>query len=69
MYGAEAQRTVETALDIGYRLIDTAAMYRNEAEVGAAMRASGLHRADLFVTTKVGNPDQGYDSTLRAFEE
>lgn len=69
MYGAEAQQTVETALRIGYRLIDTAAMYRNEAEVGAGIRAAGLLRSDLFVATKVGNPDQGYDSTLRAFEE
>lgn len=69
MYGAEAQQTVETALHIGYRLIDTAAMYRNEAEVGAAIRAAGVPRSDLFVATKVGNPDQGYDTTLRAFEE
>jgi methylglyoxal/glyoxal reductase len=68
MYGQEAERAVSQALEIGYRLIDTAAMYQNEAEVGRAIRASGLPRAQVFVTTKVGNPDQGYDATLRAFE-
>jgi diketogulonate reductase-like aldo/keto reductase len=65
---AEAQRTVEMALEIGYRLIDTATAYRNETEVGAAWKASGLSRDALFITTKVANPDQGYDSTLHACE-
>jgi diketogulonate reductase-like aldo/keto reductase len=68
MYGQEAERAVGQALEIGYRLIDTAAMYRNEAEVGRAIQASGLPRAEVFVTTKVANGDQGYDATLRAFE-
>jgi methylglyoxal/glyoxal reductase len=68
MWDKEAQGAVETALEIGYRLIDTAAMYRNEAEVGAALRASGLPREAYFVATKVGNNDQGYDNTLRAYE-
>ena len=68
MYEAEAQATVERALAIGYRLIDTAAMYRNETAVGAGIRASGLPRDAVFVTTKVANPEQGYDSTLRAYE-
>lgn len=68
MYGAEAQQAVETALQIGYRLIDTAALYANEQEVGAALRQTALPRADIFLTTKVGNSDQGFDSTLRAFD-
>ncbi len=68
MWGADARRAVETALEIGYRLIDTAAMYRNEAEVGAALTTAALPRADVFVITKVANTDQGYDSTLRAYE-
>ena len=68
MWDAAAQQTVETAIATGYRLIDTAAMYRNETEVGAGIAASGIPRDQLFVTTKVGNPDQGYDSTLRAYE-
>ena len=66
--GAEAQRVVETALQSGYRLIDTAAMYGNEAEVGVALKTAGLPRAEVFLTTKVANSDQGYDSTLRAYE-
>ncbi|HRI61471.1 MAG TPA: aldo/keto reductase, partial [Saprospiraceae bacterium] len=69
MWDAGAQQTVETAIEIGYRLIDTAAMYRNEPEVGAGIAASGIPRAELFVTTKVGNTDQGYDSTLRAYDD
>ena len=68
MHGKEAERAVSQALEIGYRLIDTAAMYGNEKEVGQAVRSSGLSRGDIFVTTKVNNPDQGYDTTLRAFD-
>ncbi len=64
----ETQATVELALDAGYRHIDTAAAYRNEAAVGAALAASGLPREDVFVTTKLWNADQGHDSTLAAFE-
>jgi 2,5-diketo-D-gluconate reductase A len=59
---------VRTALDAGYRSIDTAAAYRNEAGVGEAIRSSGLARQDLFVTTKLWNSDQGYDPALRAFD-
>jgi diketogulonate reductase-like aldo/keto reductase len=51
--GDTARRMVETALEIGYRHVDTAQMYGNEAEVGAALRGSGLPRGELFVTTKV----------------
>lgn len=56
------------ALAVGYRSIDTAASYGNEAGVGEAFRRSGLARDDVFVTTKVANSDHGYDSTLRAFD-
>lgn len=68
MYNEEAERAVLEALNVGYRLIDTASLYKNEKEVGNAIRSSGINRNDLFVTTKLGNSDQGYDSTLRAFD-
>jgi 2,5-diketo-D-gluconate reductase A len=64
----DTQSAVELALDAGYRHIDTAAAYRNEAGVGAALTASGLAREDIFVTTKLWNSQQGHDSTLAAFE-
>lgn len=64
----QTQQTVEQALEAGYRHIDTAAAYYNEAGVGAAIRASGIPREDLFVTTKLRNGDQGGESTLAAFE-
>ena len=65
---AETQRAVSVALDAGYRHIDTARLYDNEDGVGAAVRESGLDRDAVFVTSKVWNSDQGYDSTLRAFD-
>ncbi|MET7699279.1 aldo/keto reductase [Streptomyces sp. NPDC005485] len=64
----EAERAVATALEAGYRSIDTAAIYGNEEGTGKAIAASGVAREDLFVTTKLWNNDQGYDSTLRAFD-
>ena len=64
----QTQQTVEQALEVGYRHIDTAAAYYNEAGVGAAIKASGLPREDIFVTTKLRNGDQGADSALTAFE-
>lgn len=64
----ETQERVEEALAVGYRHVDTAAAYGNEAEVGAAVAATGVRREDAFVTTKLWNSEQGYDSTLRAFE-
>jgi 2,5-diketo-D-gluconate reductase A len=64
----EAQAAVETALELGYRHVDTAAAYNNEAGVGAAIRASGLAREDVFVTTKLRNGEQGAESTLAAFD-
>ena len=64
----EAIQAMTKALEIGYRAIDTAALYYNEEEVGEAIRTSGVPREDIFVTTKVWNSDQGYDETLRAFD-
>jgi diketogulonate reductase-like aldo/keto reductase len=65
----EAQAVVEQALELGYRHIDTAAAYVNESGVGAAVRASGLPREDVFVTSKLRNGDHGYDRTLRAYDD
>jgi diketogulonate reductase-like aldo/keto reductase len=64
----EVMGNVRAALDLGYRLVDTAAIYGNEAGVGRAVRESGVPREEIFVTSKVWNSDQGYDSTLKAFE-
>ncbi|MFB7189705.1 aldo/keto reductase [Streptomyces sp. NPDC056178] len=64
----EAARTVATAIEAGYRSIDTAAIYENEKGTGRAVAASGVAREELFVTTKLWNSEQGYDSTLRAFD-
>ncbi|GAA1109359.1 aldo/keto reductase [Arthrobacter flavus] len=63
-----AEDVVGRALKAGYRHIDTAAAYQNEAGVGRAIAASGLDRDDLFITTKLWNADQGYESTLKAFD-
>lgn len=67
--GDEATRAVRTALETGYRLIDTAQMYENEKEVGEGIRQSGVDRKEIFVTTKINNNRQGYDETMRSFEE
>jgi len=64
----EAAKAVATALEAGYRSIDTAAIYENERGTGEAVAASGIPREELFVTTKLWNSEQGYDSTLRAFD-
>ncbi|MER6187820.1 aldo/keto reductase [Streptomyces sp. NPDC001652] len=64
----EAEQAVSTALEAGYRSIDTAAIYGNEEGTGKAIAAAGLPREDIFVTTKLWNSDQGYDTTLRAFD-
>src|SRR5580700_7517773 len=64
---AETTAAVSSALDAGYRHIDTAEMYGNEAEVGAAIRKSGLDRADLFVTTKLNNGEHRPDDARVAF--
>ena len=65
---ALAAELVEGAIDAGYRHVDTAKLYFNEKGVGAGVRASGIPREQIFVTTKVWNDDQGYDETLRAFD-
>ncbi|MFS0722528.1 aldo/keto reductase [Paenibacillus sp. 1P07SE] len=67
--GEEVVDAVKAALAAGYRAIDTAAAYQNEEGVGQAIRESGIPREELFITTKVWNSRQGYDSTLEAFEE
>ncbi len=66
--GEVTRTAVRDALAAGYRHIDTARAYGNEADVGAAVRESGLPRAELFVTTKLWNDDQGYDAALKAFD-
>ena len=66
--GAETVAAIQTALSLGYRHIDTAAYYRNEASVGQALRASGLPREAVFLTSKVWNTDRGYAPTKAAFQ-
>lgn len=65
---AEAARVVEVALDAGYRHVDTATLYNNEHGVGNGVRASGVPREEVFVTTKVWDDDHGFDRTRRAFD-
>ncbi len=64
----DTEQAVAAALQSGYRHIDTAALYYNETETGRAVAASGLPREDVFLVTKLWNSDQGYDSTLAAFD-
>ncbi|MDQ0792885.1 aldo/keto reductase [Streptomyces sp. B1I3] len=64
----EATTAVATAIESGYRSIDTAAIYGNEVGTGKGVAASGVPREELFITTKLWNADQGFDSTLRAFD-
>ncbi|HVY61937.1 MAG TPA: aldo/keto reductase, partial [Planctomycetota bacterium] len=66
--GGPAREAVAAALRLGVRHVDTARIYGNEADVGAAVRASGVPRAEVFVTTKLWNDDHGYDRALRAFD-
>lgn len=65
--GKQAIDSILYALEIGYRHIDTAAMYENEEEVGEAVRESGIPREEIFITTKLWNSDHGYDNTIKAF--
>ncbi len=67
--GKETRAAVRTALEAGVRLVDTARIYQNEADVGAAIRESGVPRERVFVTTKLWNSDHGYDRTLRACDQ
>lgn len=66
--GPEVESAVATAIELGYRHIDTAAIYKNEEGVGKAVAASGIDRGEIFITTKVWNSDQGYESTLAAMD-
>ncbi|MRG85105.1 aldo/keto reductase [Salinibacillus xinjiangensis] len=65
----QATTAVSKALEVGYRSIDTAMIYQNEKGVGKAIHDASVPREDLFITTKVWNSDQGYENTLRAFDE
>src|SRR5713226_1763704 len=67
--GKTTRKAVATALEIAYRLFDTAKLYGNESDLGAAIRESGSGRVEFFVTTKLLNNDQGYESARRAFEK
>lgn len=67
--GEEVERAVSCALEAGYRSIDTASLYRNEKGVGNAIVQSGIARQEIFLTTKIWNSDQGYQSAFRALEE
>ena len=67
--GQEVEQAVRYALETGYRSIDTAKVYANEKGVGRGMKASGVPRGDIFLATKVWNSDQGYDETLKAFDQ
>jgi methylglyoxal/glyoxal reductase len=67
--GAETREAVRSALEAGYRHVDTARAYHNEEDVGVALRESGLPRDQLFVTTKLPRQDHGYDAALRSFEK
>ncbi|MFD2443794.1 aldo/keto reductase [Bacillus sp. CGMCC 1.16607] len=66
--GSEVIESVKAAIRNGYKSIDTAAIYKNEEGVGQALKESDVPREELFITTKVWNADQGYESTLQAFE-
>jgi len=66
--GATTRQAVAAALEVGYRHIDTARIYGNEVDVGAAVRASGVARDAVWITTKLWNADQGYDRALRALD-
>jgi len=66
---SEAVNLMREAVEVGYRRIDTAALYGNEAEVGQGIRESGIDRSDIFVTTKIWNDRQGYDESLKAIDE
>lgn len=67
--GPDVEGEVEFGLSVGYRLVDTAALYGNEASVGKVVRVSGIRREDVFITTKLWNSDQGYETTLKALDK
>ncbi|MFW6268996.1 MAG: aldo/keto reductase, partial [Bacillota bacterium] len=67
--GGDVENAVRVALENGYRSIDTASVYQNEKGVGTAIRESSVPREEIFLTSKVWNNQQGYEPTLKAFEE
>ncbi|WP_179374914.1 aldo/keto reductase [Winogradskyella wichelsiae] len=67
--GETAIKSIKTAIEIGYKHIDAAAIYANEEGVGAGIKACGIERKDLFITSKLWNAERGYESTLKAFEK
>lgn len=69
MHADEAIKATSFAIETGYRLIDTAAMYNNEKEIGIALKQTQVPRNELFITTKVNNADQGFEATLKAYSE
>lgn len=69
LYGRECEQTVRKALDIGYRHIDTAQMYKNEKEIGDAIYTSGVEREDLFLTTKIWHTNLEHDDVLQSVED
>jgi diketogulonate reductase-like aldo/keto reductase len=66
--GPDATSSVIAAIEMGYRSVDTGSFYQNEADIGAGLKAAGVARSQLFVTTKVWNSEQGFDATLHSFE-
>ena len=69
MHGRVAEQAIEDALQIGYRMIDTASMYQNESAVGNAIRRGGVARSEIFLTTKLNNTDHGFEKALKAFDK
>lgn len=67
--GKECEESVRTAIEVGYRLIDTAQMYENEREVGSAIKSCGIPREELFITTKICSPNNSYEKTKKAIEK
>lgn len=67
--GDECTRIIQKAIDIGYRHIDTAAVYKNEVEIGKAIKQSNIDRKELFITSKVWKDSMGYNNTLKSFEK
>lgn len=65
----EVNRAIHSAFDCGYRLIDTASAYGNEREIGNAIKEYPIDREEIFITTKLGNTDHGYEAALKAFDE
>jgi diketogulonate reductase-like aldo/keto reductase len=65
----EVDKAIHSAFEAGYRLIDTAAAYYNEKEIGEAIKSSGVPREEIFITTKLDNSDHGYQQTLKAFDK